>query len=60
MRKVNTGGTMVRSKICKKQHNPIILLPKHDEEDQRDLSWMIRDDSVVRKPVKKSSKRKKR
>ena len=44
----------------KPKEEPIILLPKHDEEDQRDLSWMIRDDSVVEKPVKKSSKRKKR
>ena len=44
----------------KLKEEPIILLPKHDEEDHRDLSWMIRDDSVVGKSVKKSSKRRKR
>lgn len=44
----------------KAKEEPIILLPKHDEEDHRDLSWMIRDDSFVHKHVKKSSKRKKR
>jgi hypothetical protein len=49
---------MINRKKAKEE--PIILLPKHDEEDHRDLSWMIRDDSVVEKPVKKSSKRKKR
>jgi hypothetical protein len=52
---------MVRSKIRKKQHDPIILLPKYEEEEeQRDLSWMIRDDNMLIKPVKKSSKRRKR
>jgi len=45
--------------IKRKRHKeePIILLPKHEEEEQRDLSWMIRDDEMLRKPVKKLSKR---
>lgn len=62
MRKVNTGGTMARSKIKEKQHDPIILLPKNqqEEEEQRDLSWMIRNDHMLIKSVKKSSKRRKK
>ena len=43
------------------KEEPIILLPKHqDEEEQQDLSWMIRDDKILKKPVKKLSKRKKK
>jgi len=49
---------MIKTK--KHKEESIVLLPKHDEEDHRDLSWMIRDDNMLRKPVKKSSKRKKR
>jgi len=49
---------MIKTK--KHKEEPIVLLPKHDEEDHRDLSWMIRDDSVMEKPVKTSSKRRKR
>ena len=54
---------MARSKIKEKQHDPIILLPKNQQEEveeQRDLSWMIRDDNMLIKPVKKSSKRRKK
>jgi len=49
---------MIKTK--KHKEEPIVLLPKHDEEDHRDLSWMIRDDNMLRKPAKKSSKRRKR
>ena len=28
------------------KEEPIILLPKHDEEEQRDLSWMIQDNDI--------------
>ena len=28
------------------KEDPIILLPKHDEEEQRDLSWMIQDNDI--------------
>ena len=50
---------MIRSK--KTREETIILLPKHrEEEEQRDLSWMIRADKILRKPAKKLSKRKKK
>ena len=43
----------------KQMEDPIILLPR-TEEEVHDLSWMIRNDSVVRKPVKKQTKKKKK
>lgn len=50
---------MTRSK--KTREETIILLPKHrEEEEQQDLSWMIRDDKILEKTVKKLSKRKKK
>ncbi len=50
---------MIRSK--KTREETIILLPKHrEEEEQQDLSWMIRADKILKKPAKKLSKRKKK
>ncbi len=50
---------MTRSK--KTREETIILLPKHREEEERqDLSWMIREDKMPKKSLKKLSKRKKK
>ena len=53
---------MTRCKKNKKKEEPIILLPKHqDEEEQRDLSWMIQDNDQPELKLNnnKKSKRKK-
>ena len=48
------------SKKYKHMEDRIILLPIAEEDEVADLSWMIRDDKMPKKPVKKLSKRKKR
>ncbi len=47
------------SKKYKQLEDRIVLLPKAEEEEH-DLSWMIRDDEMQGKPVKKFTKRKKK
>ena len=48
------------SKRDKQMEDRIILLPRAEEDEMSDLSWMIRDDKILKKPVKKLSKRKKK
>ena len=60
MKKANTGGIMIRSKIREKQQEPIIVLPKH-QEDIEDLSWMIQDEHAIKQqPVKNKKTRRKK
>lgn len=51
---------MKTSKKHKQMEDRIILLPRAEEDEVTDLSWMIRDDKILEKPVKKLSKRKKK
>ena len=51
---------MIRSKIREKQQEPIIVLPKH-QEDIEDLSWMIQDERAIKQqPVKNKKTRRKK
>lgn len=52
---------MKTSKKHKQMEDRIILLPRAEEENEMtDLSWMIRDDKMLEKSVKKLPKRKKK
>jgi hypothetical protein len=51
---------MKTSKKRKQTEDSIVLLPQAEEDDDRDLSWMIRDYGMPEKPAKRSPKRKKK
>lgn len=59
MREAKTGHIMI-TKQKRVREYPIILVPRAEEDEVADLSWMIQDDKMPKKPVKKSSKRRKR
>ena len=50
---------MTISKKRKQMEDPIILLPRAEEE-VHDLSWMIQDDQMLEKSLKKQIKKKKK
>jgi len=58
MREAKIGHIMI-TKQKRVQEDPIILVPGAEEEVY-DLSWMIRDDQMLEKSVKKAPKKKKK
>ena len=58
MREAKTGHIMI-TKQKKVREDPIILVPGAEEEVY-DLSWMIQDDQLLEKSVKKAPKKKKK